>query len=224
MTLMMKSALARLSLAGALVLPLAACGVGPDGRAIGFNRSVDSVHQPVVSTSSFTYDVQPAADGSISGAERQRLDEWLTSIDVGYGDRVAIATDPGAYAPSTRTGIALALARRGLLVEDDSTAQAGAAPDGAVRLIVRRASASVPGCPDWHDKAENNGQGAMSANYGCASNANLAAMVANPDDLVRGQTTDSDLRTATSTRAIQTYRDKAPTGAGALQTISAGSN
>ncbi len=219
---MMKSAIIRLALIGAAALPLAACGMGPDGKAIGFNRSVDSIHQPVVSYASFTYDVQAAAGGGVSPAERARLDDWLTSINVGYGDHVAIVTDQASYGAAMRDGIALVIARRGLLVEEDGTAQAGVAPEGAVRLIVRRASAAVPGCPDWREKAENNGQGAASSNFGCAANANLAAMVANPDDLVRGQSSDSDLRTATSTRAIQTYRDKAPTGAGGLQTISAG--
>jgi pilus assembly protein CpaD len=47
-------------------------------------------------------------------------------------------------------------------------------------------------------------------------------MIANPEDLVRGQTTDSDLRTATSNRAISTYREKAPTGSGDLKTLSGG--
>jgi len=47
-------------------------------------------------------------------------------------------------------------------------------------------------------------------------------MIANPEDLVRGQTTDSDLRTATSNRAISTYRDKLPTGSGDLKTITGG--
>ena len=61
--------------------------------------------------------------------------------------------------------------------------------------------------------------GGASSNFGCAINSNLAAMVANPDDLVRGQTSNSDLRTATSTRAIQTYHKKAPTGAGDLKDL-----
>jgi pilus assembly protein CpaD len=44
-------------------------------------------------------------------------------------------------------------------------------------------------------------------------------MVANPDDLVRGQSSDSDLRTATSDRAISTYRNKTPTGSGDLKNL-----
>ncbi len=49
-------------------------------------------------------------------------------------------------------------------------------------------------------------------------------MIADPQDLVDGRTTTTDLRTATGSRAIQTYQSKAPTGAGGLQVMSAGGN
>ena len=113
------------------------------------------------------------------------------------------------------------MARHGLLVGEDSSAVAGIAPQGSVRLIVRRATASVPGCPDWSAKQESEMTLGTSSNFGCGINGNIAAMVANPEDLVRGQTSDSDLRTATSNRAISTYREKAPTGAGDLKQLQA---
>lgn len=207
----------RAALLATLVAPLAACG----SETMGVNRGMQSVHQPVVSYTSFTYDVG-AGGGDLSPSESARLEGWLSSIGIGYGDRVAIASNAGYYSPGVRDGIANVIARHGLLIEEDESGQAGSAPDGAVRLIVRRASASVPGCPDWSEKAESNGTGGTSSNFGCGVNGNLAAMVANPEDLVRGQTTDSDLRTATSNRAIQTYRDKALTGAGDLKEITAG--
>ncbi len=185
------------------------------------NRGVQSVHQPVVSYASYTYDVQ-AGGGTLSAAEAQRLQGWFDSIGLSYGDQVAIVTDAGYYSPDLRDGIADVVARHGLLVSEDSSAVAGAAPEGSVRLIVRRAFASVPGCPNWRSKAESNMSMAASSNFGCAVNSNLAAMVANPEDLVRGQGTDSGLRTAQSNRAITTYREKAPTGAGDLKQITAG--
>lgn len=208
-----------LTVAGALLPPLAA-----DARPRGtFNRSVESTHQPVVSYNSYVYDVQ-ASGGELSPSEARRLEGWLASIGIAYGDRISVASDAAYYGPGIRDGIANVVARHGLLIEEDGALAAGVAPEGAVRLVVRRASASVPGCPDWSDKQETNGMGNTSRNYGCAVNGNLAAMVANPEDLVRGQTGSSDLRTATSDRAIKTYREKAPTGAGDLKTITAGGN
>ncbi|WP_333929615.1 CpaD family pilus assembly lipoprotein [Sphingomonas sp. LR55] len=61
-----------------------------------------------------------------------------------------------------------------------------------------------------------------SSNYGCAINRNLAAMVANPADLVRGAPGNETTDTAVSYKAIDTYRKKAPTGAGGLAASSTG--
>ncbi|MBH1998353.1 MAG: CpaD family pilus assembly protein [Sphingomonadaceae bacterium] len=200
-----------------LALPLAGCVTDTP------NRSVDSVHQPVVSHTTYTYDVQAGAGDTLTASEARRLEDWFASIGLGYGDQVAIVSD-GYYGPALRDGIADVVARHGMLVGEDSSATAGAAPQGALRLIVRRATASVPGCPDWSGKQETSMALGTSTNFGCGVNSNLAAMIANPEDLVRGQGTDSDLRTATSNRAISTYRDKKPTGSGDLKTISAGGN
>ncbi|MGC4251806.1 MAG: CpaD family pilus assembly lipoprotein [Sphingobium sp.] len=186
------------------------------------NRSVDSIHQPVVSHAAYTFDVQGGVDGGLSASEAHRLDDWFASIGLGYGDRVSLAGDPAYLSPALREGIANVVARRGLLVDEDGSAVAGTAPEGSARLIVRRAMASVPSCPDWRSKAETSVDLATSSNYGCGVNSNLAAMVANPEDLVRGQASDSDLRTATSNRAISTYREKTPTGSGDLKQMSAG--
>jgi pilus assembly protein CpaD len=200
-----------LALIGALVLPVAAHAKDRH------NRSLESVHQPVVSYAAYAFDVQAGPNGGLSDGEAQRMNDWLVSIGLGYGDQVAIVTDTGYFSPTLRDGIANVVARHGLLVGEDSSAAAGAAPEGAVRLVVRRATASVPGCPDWTTKAETNINLSTSSNYGCGINSNLAAMIANPEDLVRGQTTESGLRTATSNRAITTYREKAPTGSGDLK-------
>ncbi|MGK2908573.1 MAG: CpaD family pilus assembly protein [Sphingobium sp.] len=207
-------------LAGVSLIPIAA-EARPRGE---FNRSMESTHQPVVSYTSYAYDIQVGGQGGLSPSEAKRLEGWLASIGIAYGDRISVASDAAYYGPSVRDGIANVVARHGLLIEEDDAVAAGAAPEGAVRLVVRRASARVPGCPDWSDKQETNGMGNTSRNYGCAVNGNLAAMVANPEDLVRGQAGSSDLRTATSDRAIKTYREKAPTGSGDLKTITAGGN
>lgn len=203
----------RLSLAGALSFPIAACGADH-----ATNRGVDAVHQPVVSYSTFLYDVR--TDGvTLSQDERARLAGWLDSLDIGYGDSIAVASGGLRIAPALHEDIGEVLGRRGMLIHDDASAAAGTPPIGFVRLIVRRTSASVPGCPDWHQNAESNMSGGASSNFGCGVNGNLAAMVANPEDLVRGQSTNSDLRTATSSRAIETYRTKSPTGAGDLKNL-----
>ncbi|MGE4322355.1 MAG: CpaD family pilus assembly protein [Sphingobium sp.] len=213
MTRTAKKTFVRIGMLTALALPLAACVTQ------SANRGVDSVHQPVVGYAAYTFDVQTGTDGGLPAHEARRLKDWFASIRLSYGDQVSIVTDSGYYSPDLRDGIGDIVARHGLLVAEDSSAAAGAAPDGAVRLVVRRASASVPGCPDWSRNTETGMDLASSSNFGCGVNSNLAAMIANPEDLVRGQTSDSGLRTATSNRAISTYREKEPTGKGDLKQI-----
>lgn len=211
-----RRSLRSLSVLALMALPLAGCVTD------SANRSVESVHQPVVNYAAYTFDVQTGSNGGLSAPEAGRLNDWFASIGLGYGDQIAIVTAGGYYSPAVREDVANLVARHGLLVAEDDSAAAGAAPAGSVRLIVRRATASVPGCPDWHATQETNMSLATSSNFGCGVNSNWASMVANPEDLVRGQSTDSDLRTATSNRAISTYREKAPSGAGDLKQLSAG--
>ena len=61
---------------------------------------------------------------------------------------------------------------------------------------------------------------ATSDGFGCAVNANWAAMVANPEDLLTGQKGTGETVVMSSTKAIDSYRQQAPTGEGGLPTVS----
>ena len=78
----------------------------------------------------------------------------------------------------------------------------------------------MPGCPNWDVPAQPNYQNAQITGFGCSVNGNLAAMVANPQDLVHGRDGGGVGDSDTAAKAIDTYRKKAPTGAGALQAVS----
>ena len=45
-------------------------------------------------------------------------------------------------------------------------------------------------------------------------NSNLAAMIAQPEDLIRGRSGTGTIDTATSAKAIEAYRKAGPTGNG----------
>ena len=60
------------------------------------------------------------------------------------------------------------------------------AEDGPVRVVVSRTRATVPNCPNWSVPSQPNYNNRSMSNFGCAVNSNLAAMVANPEDLVHG--------------------------------------
>lgn len=207
-----------------LLIAVAALGLGvsacaPTGGPLtaGNNPSLYSVHQPVVQRTDFVIDLN-AGGGQVPASELARLDAWLESIGADYGDRISV-DEPGYPSASVRGDIANVAARYGLLLADAAPVTTGAVPPGTVRVVASRATASVPGCPAWNsdDLAPNS---ATSPNFGCATNSNLAAMVANPEDLVLGQGASTSGSATTATRAIRTYRERQPTGREDLPTTS----
>lgn len=161
-------------------LSLAGCGTLPT------NTSMYSVHQPVVERTNFAIDL--ASNGSgIASADQVRLNEWFDALGLGYGDRISIDNGNGYASSDAARDVAAAAAKRGMLITDTAPTTPGAIAPGNIRVVVTRSQASVPSCPDWSTTHENNYNGGNHSNHGCASNSNLAAMVADPEDLVRGR-------------------------------------
>jgi len=184
----------------ALPLGLAACGP--------VNRGLDSVNQPVVSRTDYLFDLQSGMDGLGEG-EAQRLAGWFESLRLGYGDRVAI--DDPAASPALRTGVAQVAARYGLLLADAPPIVGSATAPGAARVIVSRSSAAVRDCPNWSRRSQPEFASSTMSNYGCATNGNLAAMIADPQDLIEGRSGDAGTAAPTAVKAIRTFRDADPT-------------
>lgn len=182
------------------------------------NRGLESVHQPVVSRADYAFDVGAGPNGLAPG-EARRLSGWMSSLRVGYGDRIAV--DDPSRDPATRADVAAAAARHGLLVADEAPVTAAPIAPGTVRVVVSRARAYVPGCPDYSRMAQPDYEAHTSSNQGCAVNSNLAAMVARPTDLVRGEGNDA-YDPAVGTRAIDTFRKATPTGGGGTTVRSEG--
>ena len=190
-----------------LGLAVAGCGGMPS------NTSLYSVKQPVVERTNYTLDVNTNQAG-LPISEQQRLNGWFETLDLGYGDRVTIE-DPSAN-PAVATAVNDLAGRYGIIVSDVAPTTTGMLQPGQARVVITRSTASVPGCPDWSASSDMNYSNGTSPGYGCAVNSNLAAMVANPEDLLEGQKGTGETVVATGTRAIQTYREAAPTGAEGL--------
>lgn len=191
-----------------IVLAAAAGLAGCSGTQ---NRGLESVHQPVVARSDFVFDV-PTSGGRLAPVEQARLAGWMDGLNVGYGDRVAL--DDPYPAAGVREDVAAVTARRGLLLADAAPVTGAPMTPGTVRVVVSRTTASVPGCPDHSRMNEPTWEAHTNSNYGCATNTNLAAMIANPADLVRGQASDGVGDPITATRAIVEHRALKPTGEG----------
>jgi pilus assembly protein CpaD len=181
-------------------LLLGACGTP--------NRSLETVHQPVVARTDYVFDVGSAGNRLAPG-EAQRLAGWMAGLRLGYGDRVSV-DDPAGSTPGVRDDVQTQLARYGLLVADTSPPTSAPIAPGMIRVVVSRMKATVPGCPDYSRMSGIEYEGNMSSNHGCAMNSNFASMVANPADLVLGQPGADSPDTATATKAVDVYRKAAP--------------
>ena len=185
---------------------------GPEPRA-----GLEPVNQPVLSRSDYVFDAA-APGGNLPPSEAARLDSWFASLDLRYGDSVYV--DAGPYSEAARAEVAGIAGKYGLLVSPGAPVTAGSVAAGNVRVVVSRTIASVPNCPNWEGRSAPNYNNKSMPGFGCAVNGNVAAMVANPEDLFHGREGTGVLDAATAAKAINVYRKQEPTGTGGLQDIS----
>ncbi len=193
---------------------LSACGTS--------NRGLESVHQPVVARTDYVYDLPAPNSEQLTAQDAARLTGWFDTLKLRYGDHVSVDS-PNDYGMA-RSAVASVVARYGLLVDEQAPITQGSVAPGAVRVVVSRMVATVPNCPDWSRPASPEFGGNTISNYGCAINSNLAAMVADPQDLIRGREGLATADTASSTKAIKSYRTAPSTGATGLKAESTRGN
>ena len=196
----------------ALATALAGC---THDRPTDAMRGVSAVNVPVVSRADYAFDAA-APGGNLPASEASRLDAWFASLDLGYGDNIYV-DGPNAY--GARDDVARVAGHYGLLISDGAPITPGAVAPGTVRVVVSRTRASVPGCPNWSVPSQPNHDNATMSNFGCGVNSNLAAMIANPEDLIHGREGSGVGDARTATKAIESYRNQAPTGTKGLQDI-----
>ena len=183
-------------------------------------RGLVAVNQPVVSRSDFAMDVA-APGGGLSAAEVARLDAWFRSLGLGYGDSIYV---DGDYAGAAREDIARLAGRYGMMVSAGAPVTAGGVQPGTVRVVVSRTRAGVPGCPNWSRPASPDPSNQQMPNFGCGVSSNIAAMVADPNDLLYGREAGPVVDAATAAKAVGSYRAQKPTGEGGLQAINTKGN
>lgn len=133
-----------------------------------------------------------AEQTKLSAAETERLDLFMMRSNVAYGDELSMDF------PLMRNGslseqntqrlhnLSTLLKKRGLRLAADVTPY-GRSPDAhQARLLISRYVVTPPRCGDWSEPSTNNFNNAPLKNLGCASQAQLGLMVANPKDLITG--------------------------------------
>jgi pilus assembly protein CpaD len=203
------------AIALSLGLVLSACTT--NGTVPELNRSLDSVRQPVVDQQTYALDLAATSSG-LPVSEQRRLADWFESMNLRYGDRIGI--DDAMASAGVRGDVAKIAGRYGLLIGDGAPVTQGFIDPGKVRVVVTRSRAYVPGCPDWSEHVAEYGNNTTAPGFGCAINGNLAAMIADPQQLLHGAAGTGDTVIMSSTKAIQTYREAKPTGAEGLPEVS----
>jgi pilus assembly protein CpaD len=178
-------------------------------------QGLSPVHVPVVSQTNYVFDAA-APGGGLAPGEAERLDSWFRALDIRYGDNVFVDGFDGGPA---RTQVAEVAGTYGMLVSPGAPMTAGSVVPGTVRVIVSRNAASVPGCPDWKAPSAPNFNNETMSNYGCATSSAFAAQVANPEDLLHGQSTVGVADARTATKPVNIYRTTPPTGTKGLTII-----
>jgi len=79
--------------------------------------------------------------------------------------------------------------------------------DSINQAVVTGNTARVPNCPNWHSGSRNS-VAETDANFGCAVNSNIAAMIVDPQDLLHGRTDPLTGRDAET--AVRTVRANKP--------------
>lgn len=195
-----------------LVTALAGCGPETDRITPISNPSLYSVNQPVVQRTDYVLDLNAGGSG-LAPSERDRLSHWFDMLRLSYGDRVSVDLAGGYADKASRQDVADLAAEYGLLLSEDVPVTVGSVQPGWVRVIVSRTAATVPGCPIWEEEIVGAPE-RTSTNYGCATNSNLAAMVADPNDLVLGQSASGNVDASEASKTVEVFRKRVPSGTG----------
>jgi len=151
------------------------------------NPSVNIQYAPRISTEEILYDIGFNANNNMSLLQMKAHEAFLRSLGLRYGDRIFIDDPEPNGAKERRQYITSLVAKFGLIPENEALVTKGFIAPNAIRIVVRRARASVNNCPSWNDSTSNNNGMNMMNNTGCATASNVAAMVADPNDLTEGR-------------------------------------
>lgn len=171
-------------------LPLAACGDFLDMRLNEHVLEARNSHEfregNRVDMVQYNHQVDFSGGANTpSDAQLNKLDNFLNGIQLGYGDDVILQGGTAAR----RLALDIYLQRKGLPIHIKlEPGDTGKPPANNVKVTVERYVVTPPACPNWSNFHGNEQRNTPGSNYGCATDASLGYMVANPRDLVQGQT------------------------------------
>jgi pilus assembly protein CpaD len=140
-------------------------------------------------------------DAQLSDEQKAQLVAFLEQSRFAYGDKLFVSAGRSALEGQRRSTVAAFLQSVGYAPSQ----MADNGQSGDVTVVIGRYVATPPACPDWRKPADTDRGNTSLSNLGCATASNLADMVANPGDLVRGRQ-PGPLDGEASALGIQRYR------------------
>jgi len=169
------------------VLMLAGCG-GFNGAE---NAQYDASYTHPISVQPDVPTLNVAATGQLNNEDRQAITTFAAAYkERGHG-MLSVAVPSGsansAVAMNVLVDVREMLAKSGIPAERVNFTPyraSGAAENAPIILSYKQYVASVAPCGDWSDDLAYDPNNGTPKNFGCASQNNLAAMIADPADLV----------------------------------------
>lgn len=200
------STFAKLLLATGFALSLAAC----KHTAVTEVTPSETVLRNEVKMVRLPFRIQAEDDQTITPSTYtlNGVSLFLRSVGAGHAD--VILLDAPGIDQLRIDGIAAHIKNAGLIYGGVSTL--GAAPaEGEMVLYVERHIVIPPNCSNWRAETSGNDKNNASARYGCAMMANLGLMVANPRDLIAGQSGGNSTAAAVGALYSPTPQASGPT-------------
>jgi pilus assembly protein CpaD len=196
--------LGRLAAASALA-GIAACAA-PIAKPPSGAMSETTPRTPTVTLVKLTHNVRFQPGQFAPDADQESgLAKFLGDSEARRGDSVTILRGPSLADRDRAARLSQVLASRGML---SSVVTDNALAAGELKVVYDRYVVHPPRCPDWSQPNGDKLTNELPSDFGCSSSANLAAMVADPHDLVVGHTMGPIVGDA-ATRPVARYRDGA---------------
>jgi pilus assembly protein CpaD len=198
-------------------LSLAACSTpafnGPE-QAFDLNARYPISVQPRMMSLALPYNGQAALDQNTGGQLSRFAEDYLTH---GSGSIGVAGPNNAASNLVVESLLEIGVVRTQIMVGPNT----GAAANNDIRVTYIRYVAEVPPCGDWSTNLAISASNTRPPNFGCATQHNMAAMVADPRDLVAPDTSgqaDAQRRLT----ILERYRAGEPTAAQRTDAQSAG--
>jgi pilus assembly protein CpaD len=168
-----------------LLATVSACATKNNGMRD--NAGAEPIHKANVSFEETSHPIR-FENGKLSASEDASLAAFAAASGLSYADRLTLRVSEANMAADYRHALNTVLGRFGLAVGNVEAATG--LPSGIAMLAVSRPTVTLPDCGVHDGPHTFNVNNENMSNYGCAVRSNLAAMVANPADLISGNRLD----------------------------------